>query len=57
MQSKELRFITKKNLTIKNEISFYEARKSVKKRIKETHDNTYVEQEDEANIFDILQNM
>ena len=37
--------------------AFYEARKSVKKRIKEAHDNTDVEQEDEGNIFDILQNM
>ena len=36
---------------------FYEARRSVKKRIKEAHGNTIIEQEDEGNIFDILENM
>lgn len=37
--------------------AFYEARKGIKKRIKEAHNNTVVEQEDEGNIFDIIQNM
>ena len=37
--------------------AFYEARKRIKKHIREAHNNTVVEEEDEGNIFDILQNM
>ena len=37
--------------------AFYKARRSVKKRIKEAHNNTIIEQEDEGSIFDILENM
>ena len=41
----------------KKKAAFYEARRSVKKRIKEAHSNTIIEQEDEGSIFDILENM
>ena len=41
----------------KMKAAFYEARRSVKKRIKEAHSNTIIEQEDEGSIFDILENM
>ena len=37
--------------------AFYEAWKSIKKCIREAHNNTVVKEEDEGNIFDILQNM
>ena len=36
---------------------FYEAQRSVKKRIKEAHGNTIIEQEDKGSIFDIIENM
>ena len=41
----------------KMKATFYEARRGVKKRIKEAHSNTIIEQEDEGSIFDILENM
>ena len=41
----------------KMKAAFYEARRSVKKRIKEAHSNNIIEQEDEGSIFDILKNM
>ena len=37
----------------KMKAAFYEARRSVKKRIKEAHSNTIIDQEDEGNIFDV----
>ena len=37
--------------------AFYEARRSVKKRIRDTNPNTDIEQEDDENIFEILENM
>ena len=41
----------------KMKAAFYEARRSVKKRIREASSNTVLEQEDEGNFFDILENM
>ena len=37
--------------------AFHEARRSVKKLIKEAHSNTVFDQEDEGNIFDIVENL
>jgi len=37
--------------------TFYGAKKSVKKRIKETNSANVVEQEEECNIFDMLEYM
>ena len=37
----------------KMKAAFYEARRSVKKRIKEAHSNTIIDQEDEGSIFDV----
>ena len=37
--------------------AFYEAQRSVKKRITDVSNNTVVEQEDEKNIFEILESM
>ena len=41
----------------KFQIQIYEARRSVKNRIREASSNTVLEQEDEGNIFNILENM
>ena len=37
--------------------AFYETRRSVKKCIRDTNPNTDIEQEEDENIFEILENM